>query len=118
MEPILPEMAASFVHSVYVLGVDEICSADGFGERGFCVRDADDVDVVGHEAIALDLEAVFLRLLAEKFAVDVAVVVDEEYILAVVAALSDVVRGTGYYDSGLSRHACKYMHETALCQEK
>jgi len=63
-------------------------------------RGRNQVDVVGHEAVPLNRQSVALRLLAEQFQVNVVIVRDEEDILAVVAALGDVVRKTGQHDAG------------------
>ncbi len=47
-----------------------------------------EMDVVGHQAIAKYVEAEALAVLAEKFALRTAVVINEENILTVVAALN------------------------------
>ena len=61
------------------------------------------MNVVGHEAISHDLETVLLAVLAQAFEVEFPVAVGKENILAVVAALRDVMRRFRHYDSG---HAC------------
>ena len=58
VEPSFPEMACSFVHPVDILGIAKICSADCFGERIFRLRNSDKVDMVCHEAISENIEAV------------------------------------------------------------
>jgi len=52
------------------------------------------VHVVGHQPAGVDLQAVPVSELPEQRAVDAVVVVDEEDVLAVVAALRDAVRHT------------------------
>jgi hypothetical protein len=63
------------------------------------------MDVVGHQAIAKYVEAEALAVLAAKFEVRMAVVINEENILTVVAALNNVVRLTLNDDSGHARQA-------------
>ena len=92
IKPVLPEMPRAPVHPVDVLRVDQVRSADGFGERIFAPGPGDDMDVVGHEAIAQYLKSEFCRLFAQQSQVHSAVVVNEEYVLAVVAAMGDMVR--------------------------
>lgn len=92
IKPVLPEMPRAAVHAVDVLRVDQVRSADGFGERIFAPGAGDDMDVVGHKAIAQYLKSELCRLFAQQPQVHSAVVVNEEYVLPVVAALGDMVR--------------------------
>ena len=64
-----------------------------------------EMDVVGHQGIAGCVEAEALAVLAEEFELRTAVVINEENILTVVAALNNVVRLTRNDDSGHARHA-------------
>jgi hypothetical protein len=57
------------------------------------------VDVIAHEAVAIDEEAEAAGLLPEKAEVSAAVVVHEEDVLAIVPALRDVVRTAWHDDS-------------------
>lgn len=57
----------------------------------------DDVDVLGHQAVAEDHEAELLAFLLEGLEVEKTVVVGEEYVLAVVASLSGVMQNTLRY---------------------
>jgi hypothetical protein len=70
------------------------------------VRDGDDADVVGHEAIAEIREFGVASFLAEQVEVDAAVFVGEEDGAAGVAALGDVVGRVERDDSG---EACQQM---------
>ena len=92
IESVLPEVSRAAVHAVYVLRIDQVRSPDGFGERIFAPGPDDDMDVVGHKAIAQNLKGEFFRLFAQQPQVHSAVVVNEEYVLPVVAALGDMVR--------------------------
>ncbi len=64
------------------------------------------MDVVGHQAIALCVEAEAFAVLAQEFEVRTAVVViNEQNTLTLVAALNNVVQLTRNDDSGHARHA-------------
>ena len=101
-------MAAAAVHAVDVLGVEIMSSADGFGECGAIARDRDDVDVIVHQAIGQHVQAEPLRLLFEPVEINLAVIVDEENVLPIVAALSNVVRHVFKNYSRQSWHNRKY----------
>ena len=60
------------------------------------------MDAVGHQAMAKCVDA---EALAEEFEVRTALVINEENIQTVVAALNNVVRLTRNDDSGHARHA-------------
>ena len=51
------------MEAVDVLSVAEVCAADCFCEGVFVVRGCDNVDVVCHEAVAMDFQGVFFGLL-------------------------------------------------------
>jgi hypothetical protein len=68
------------------------------------------VNVVGHEAIAEYAKAEALAVLTEEFEIRTAVVVNEENVLVVVAALNHMVRLTRYDDSGYARHTENLHH--------
>ncbi len=63
------------------------------------------MDVVGQQAIALCAKAEALAALAEGFEVCTAVVINEQSILTVVAALNNVVRVTRIDDPGYASPA-------------
>jgi hypothetical protein len=62
------------------------------------------VCVVGHQPVAQHADPGAFAVGAEDIQVDAAVVVHEEHVLVVVAALGDVVRLTGQHDAGDARH--------------
>ena len=80
-------------------------STDGHCERRRAARDGDKMDMIGHEAIGEDDEAVSRQLLGEKIEVGASVVIDEEDILPVVAALNDMMRRTGHTNASDAGHA-------------
>ncbi len=90
--------------AVDVLRVEKVRPSDGIGQGVFIPRYRDDVDVIGHQAIALDRKAEPIGLRLEQFEIEPAVVVGEKDVLTVVAALCDVVRQTGKHNPGESRH--------------
>ncbi len=104
VETMAPEMAGFTAADVEPAGVVVVSEADGAGESLGRGGGGDDVDVVGHEAIAEDIDLVSGGVLLKEFEVDFAVSVGEEDVLAVVAALGDVVRAVGDDDAAASGH--------------
>ena len=92
VEAILPEVSAVTGSEVEALGVDQVGLADGQGHGAFVAGDGNQVDMVGHQAIAKDAKVVFAALAVEGLEVEEAVGVGAENSLAVIAALGDVVR--------------------------
>ena len=86
------------------LGVAVIGAADGLGQRIRPGGHGHQVHVAGQEAVAQYLQAEALGLGLEQGEVKLAVGVGEEDLLAVVAALGDVVRDAGNDDAGDTRH--------------
>ncbi len=84
-------MTAAPVNAVELLGVTEVGAADGARERGGLDRLDDQMQVIRHEAVAEDGDAMALGFLAQEFEVGDAVVVGEEDGLIVIAALHDVM---------------------------
>ena len=103
-EAVLPEMAASIVQTVDILGVNEICSADCLCKRIFIFWNGYDMDMICHKTIAEDFESEFAGIVIEEFEVKPAVIIDEKDVLTVVATLGDVVRNIGYNYSCCSWH--------------
>jgi hypothetical protein len=66
--------------------------ADGAGQRVGRLRNHDQVHVVGHQAIPQDVQAVFRRPLLQQRQINAPVVIAEEDVLVVVAALRHVMR--------------------------
>jgi hypothetical protein len=100
VKAILPEMAAASVQAVDVLRVNPMCSADRPGEGIGSSRDGDEMDVIVHQAVAEDGDAVAGALVGEELQVGAAVVIDEEDVLAIVAPLREMMWKTGDDDSG------------------
>ncbi len=88
-----------------MLAISEVRSADRLSQRILRGRRPHEMDVVGHQAIAKYVEAEAFAVLPEEFEVRTAVVIDEEDLLTVVAALNHMVQLTRNDDSGHARHA-------------
>ena len=104
VEAVLPEVSAAAVEPVETHGVVPVGLSEGFGEGVRVVRDGDHVDMICHQAVAQDGEPELLTLLAERLEVELSVFVGEEYVLAVVAPLGDVVWNGLHHHARLSRH--------------
>ncbi len=103
-EAILPQVPASAMQLVDVFGVEPMRAADGQCKRIGALGGDDQMHVIRHEAIRENREAVALRLLCEDSQIGPSIIVAEEDILAVVAALRDMVGQTGNDDSRDPRH--------------
>ncbi len=108
VEASLPQVAATIVESVDVLAVVEMGASNDLGQRFLMLGHTDDMDMVVHEAVGVYTQSVLLGVVTQKCEIHTPVIVNREDILAVVAALSDVVR--------LTRHdnACESWHGPIL----
>jgi hypothetical protein len=97
-------MAGAAVEAVEVLGVEEVGAPDGLGEGLLPGGSEDKVHMIAHQAIADHFDAVAQGLAPQEVEVDVAVVVHEEDVLAVVPALGDVVGPPGEDDASNAWH--------------
>jgi len=88
------------VEAIDVLAVAKVCPANGFGQRIFGVGDRDEMNVIAHQAVAAQFQAVFVGLLFEQRQIDPPIVIDEEHLLAVIPPLSDMVSETHANGSG------------------
>jgi hypothetical protein len=93
-------MAAASMQAVNVLRVNPMCSADRVSQGIGSPRDGDEMDVIVHQAIAEDGDAVAGALVSEESQVCAAVVIDEEDVLAIVAPLGEMMWKIGDDDSG------------------
>ena len=87
----MPEMAAASVHAVDVLGVEEMRTANRLGKGGVVAWNCNDVNVVGHQAIAKNIKAKPLGLLFEEFEINRPVVVDKENVLPIITTLGNMM---------------------------
>ena len=82
----------------------------------------DQMDMVGHQAIAREREVVALRVFLKELPVDEAVGIGFEYYLACVASLGHVMRRIDRDDAGESGHTdvwwkkeCGILRERSVC---
>jgi len=68
---------------------------------------------VRHQAVTVDGQTEPFGLLCEYFEIDAAVVVDKEDVLAVIAALCDVVRAIRHDDSRYAWHRARILPATS-----
>jgi hypothetical protein len=83
------------METVDILRVPKAGPADGLGERLLRVWDRHQMDMVGHQAVSQDLQAVLLGLLLQQLQIHLPVLVREEHVLAVIPALCDMM-GTAH----------------------
>jgi len=81
-----------------------VSAADGLGQGEFVARDGDKVHVIAHQAVSQQFQAEPLGLFRKDVEVGPSVVIDEEDVLLVVAALDDVMRDSRNDDASNSRH--------------
>ena len=67
--------------------------------RSIGARVDDEVDVIGHQAIAVDLEPELAPELLQRFQVGASIGVGDEHRAPVVTALNDMVRIVGHADA-------------------
>ena len=103
-EAALPEVSAGAVQAVEALGVDAVGASEGLGERVGALRDGDQMNVIGQQAVAEQGDAVEGAFAAQGSEVEAAVVVGAEDLLAVVAALGHVVGNAGSDEARFSCH--------------
>jgi len=104
------------VEAIHILGVKVVGAADCLRQSVAVGRRNDKVDVVGHQAVRHDADAVLRSLLAEERDIGPAVVVGEEHVLAVVTPLRDVVLVAADHDPCNAWHEYKRSTANAGCQ--
>lgn len=103
-ESALPEMAAAAMESVDGLGVLPVRPPDRALEAIGGRRNEHQLHLVAHEAPRDHSDAVFRDLLREEVQVQLAILIGEEDVLAVIAALGHEVGEAGNDDAGGSSH--------------
>jgi len=93
-EPPLPQMAAPLLPEIDSPRVTSMRLADGPSQAVIRFRRRDQMDVVGHQAVAPDLDRCLAAPLGHQFNVCRVVAIVEECLPATVASLSNVVRQT------------------------
>jgi hypothetical protein len=104
-EAVLPQVPTAAVHAIDVLRVAEMRAADRLRQGLFAARRGDEMNVVRHEAVAVNPKADSLRLLGQQVKIDAIVVFHKEDSLTIIAPLRYVMRAIRYDHSCKSRHA-------------
>ena len=92
------------VKVVDVLGVQLSDSLERRPQRVCRLRSHDEMNMVAHETVAVDLEAELPRGFPQHAEIGPPIIVDEEDVLAVVPSLCYVMRTIGNDDSWRTRH--------------
>ena len=98
-------MPRASVSPVEALRVARVALAEGAGKRIVPLGDRNQMNVIRHQAVAKQRDAVALRAFAESFEIETPVVVEQEDVLAIVAPLRDVMRHTRRHHPGHPSHS-------------
>ena len=104
VEPILPQVSATTVEPVDILGIELADTLHRPRQRLLESRRADEVDMVGHQAVAIEREREPLASFPKKLQKQASVVIDEENVLMVVTPLRNMVRATRNDNTRHPRH--------------
>jgi hypothetical protein len=88
----LPDVSGLSILPVELRRVGPVAAAERFGDRVFVLGNSDDVDVIGHEAVGSDAQAVTSRVVIKKFAIEEVICVVEKDTEATDAPLSNMMR--------------------------
>ena len=97
-------MPVASLQGVPVLRVTHLHLTQQFGQRLDLRGNHDQMNVIGHEAIAQNLNRVMFGILLQQAEIYLPVNVGEKYVATLVAALSNVMGTMGDDDSTKSRH--------------
>ena len=112
VEAILPKVTSSLMTLVEVFGVEEMAMPDGLYQRYFRFWDHHEMDVIGHETVAFDLQAKHTGVLLNELQIREAVRVVQEDILPIVSSLCHMVACTGHNNTRSPRHGRRISHST------
>ena len=91
VKAILPEVAAALMQAVDILGVDEVRAADRLGQCLIVMRRQNQVDMIGHQAVARYLRPVSGGLSLQNLKIDFSVFLYKKDILPVVPPLGHMM---------------------------
>jgi len=109
MEAALPQVSCAAMQLVYALREDEVRAPDGEVKRIVTRGNGNEVNVVGHQAIAEDAHVMLAALRPQNVEIGNAVIVHKKHVLPVVPALGNMVRETRNHHAGLSWHDGRLM---------
>ncbi len=104
VKPSGPEVSGAAVEAIDVDAVPGVGGADGPGQAVGGLGRQHEVNVIGHQTVAVNGHVEAVALLAEGVEVETAIIVDEEDGLLIVAAMGDVMRRAGHDDAGDAGH--------------
>jgi hypothetical protein len=97
-------MAAALVATVEAPGVRAVELPEGAGQTAGALGNGHQMDMIAHQAVTQQPHAVMARLLAQMIEVKPAILVYQEDLLPVVAALGDVMRDAVRHQPRLAGH--------------
>jgi hypothetical protein len=103
-KPPLPQAAVDSLLPIYVLDIARVHRLENQSQCPCQRRNADEVDMVGHETIRKDLQSKLDGVLEDELKVSLAICIAEENVISAIAPLSDMVRNSRYDNSRNSRH--------------
>ena len=104
LETSLPEQAGTLGPTIEVLRVEPVGPANNPRQAQFVLRNQDQMDVIGHEAVGPALDVLCPAGFCQEGEVMSVIVIREEDLLPAVTALRHVVWGAGMDDAGGSWH--------------
>lgn len=113
-ETALPEQAGTLGPTIEVLRVEPVGSANNSRQAQFVLRNQDQMDVIGHEAVGPALDVLCPAGFCQEGEVMSVIVIREEDLLPAVTALRHVVWGAGMDDAGGSGHWDKRIEQHSL----
>ena len=101
-------MPAAFLGVVQRLRIFRVRPSEGARQRILVLRYGHQVNMIGHQAITGDLGAVSAGVPRQQIQVKPAIIHGVEYLLAIIAALRDVMSHARNDDASTPRHELKY----------
>jgi hypothetical protein len=95
----VPDVAELIVPGVEKFGVQVMPLTDGFCQAVVSHRGGDQMHVICHQAVSMDYQAVSFALFQHDDEVGFPIGIIEEYFVAAIASLGDMVGDVGDYNS-------------------
>ena len=96
IETPLPKVAAAPMKAIDILRISKVSSAYGLGKRVLGPRYPDNLNVIGHETITDDFQAVLAGLLGEQLQIHAPIIIYKEDVLTIIPALGDMMSTPGH----------------------
>ena len=104
-EAVLPQMPAAPVQPVDVLRVQKMGPAEGLCKRRLVFGHPHHMNMIGHQAVAVNPESKAQRLSVQQFEIDMPVIIDKKHVRFIVAPLRDMMGSARNNYSCNSRHS-------------